>query len=99
MGFFEKEKKAFQMQGNPFQDRGNRENNMKIARKLCEKFHFRIRKSSTKFHIKVTKPHFKLRKAIFKRGLERNQKNVLEFDIEKDGRITFSRKKDKKKFI
>ena len=27
-----------------------------------ERFHFWIRKSSTKFHIKVKKPHFKLRK-------------------------------------
>ena len=35
------------------------------------------------------KPHFKLRTALFKRGLERNCKrnNVLEFDIEKDGGI------------
>ena len=30
----------------------------------------------------------KLRKALFKRGLERN-KNVLEFDVEKDGGINF----------
>ena len=52
----------------------------------CGKYHFRIRKSSTKFHFKVRKPHFKLRKALFKRGLERNgkNKNVLEFDVEKD---------------
>jgi hypothetical protein len=32
------------------------------------------------------KPHFKMRKALFKRGLERNckNKNVLEFDEEKN---------------
>ena len=90
MGFpaFEKEKKTFQMQGNPFQDRGNCGKNVKIARKLCGKFHFRISKSSTKFHFKGRKPHFKLRKAIFKRGLERNhKKSVLEFDVERDGGI------------
>ena len=48
------------------------------------------RKSSAKFHLKVRKPYFKLRKALFKRGLERNFKSkyVLEFDIEKD-RIFF----------
>ena len=40
-----------------------------ITRKLCGKFHFRIRKYSTKFHIKVRKPHFKLRKVLFKKGL------------------------------
>ena len=42
-------------------------------------------KSSTKLHIKVRKPHFNPRKALFKRGLERNfkSKNVLEFDVEK----------------
>ena len=50
-----------------------------------------IRKSSTKFHIKVRKHHFKLRKALFKMDLERNckYKNVLEFDVEKDGGIIF----------
>ena len=43
------------------------------------------RKSSAKFHLKVRKPYFKLRKALFKRGLEKNGKirNVLEFDVEK----------------
>ena len=48
------------------------------------KYHFIIRKSSNKFHIKIRKPHFKLRKALLKRGLERNgkNKNVLEIDIE-----------------
>ena len=59
------------MQENPFQDRGNhgnREYNAKILRKLCGKFHFRIRNSNTKFHIKVWKPHFKMRKALFIRG-------------------------------
>ena len=54
-----------------------------------EMFHFRIRNSSTKFHFKVRKPPFKLWKALFKRGLERNSKNknILEFDVEKDGGI------------
>ena len=44
---------------------------------------------NTKFHIKIRKPHLKLRKALFKRGLERNGENinVLEFDVEKDGEI------------
>ena len=72
------------------------------VRKLCEKFNFRIRKSSTKFHIKVKKPHFKLRKALFKKGLERNFKikNVLEFDLEKeDNRIIFEKEKKFKKII
>ena len=75
------------MQENLFQDHGNRENSAEIAqitRKLCQKFNIRIRKSRTQFHIKVRKPHFKLQKALFKRGLERNckSKNVLEFDVE-----------------
>ena len=41
------------------------------------------------FQIKERKPHFKLRKALFKTGLERNceYKNILEFDAEKDGGI------------
>ena len=36
-------------------------------------------------------PHFKLCKAFFKIGLERNfkNKNVIEFDLDKDGRIFF----------
>ena len=48
----------------------------------------KIRKCSTKFHIKV---RVNLRKTLFKRGLERNckSKNVLEFDVEKDGGIIF----------
>ena len=50
----------FQMQENPFQDRGNRRNRGNNAKNL----HFRIRKSSSKFHIKVRKPHFKLRRKI-----------------------------------
>ena len=61
------------------------------SRKLCGKYQCRIRISSTKFHFKVSKPHFKLRKALFKRGLDRNgrNKNLLEFDVEKYGRIIF----------
>ena len=37
------------------------------------------------------KPHFKLRKALFKRGLERNNKSkiVSESDVEKYGGIIF----------
>ena len=31
----------------------------------------------TKFHFKVRKPHFKLRKALIKRGLKRNGKNNM----------------------
>ena len=56
---------------------------------LCGKF--KIRKSSNKFHIKVGKPLSKLQTALFKRGSERNckNKNVLEFDVEKDGGIIF----------
>ena len=50
------------------------------------KVSFMNKESSIKFHIKVRKPHFKLQKVLFKRGLERNctNKNVLEFDVEKD---------------
>jgi hypothetical protein len=46
-----------------------------------------FKKSSTKFHIKVRK----LWKALFKRSLERNckSKNVLEFEVEKEGTIFF----------
>ena len=83
------------MQENLFQDRGthghcvNHGNYAEITRKLGGKFQFRIRNYSTKFPIKVMKPHFKMRKALFKRGLERNCKNkyVLEFDEEKNCRI------------
>ena len=42
------------MQESQFQDRGIRGNKAEIARKLCEKFHFKIRKSSTKFQSKET---------------------------------------------
>ena len=62
--------KSQQQRGN----RGNRRNNAEIAeitRKLCGK----------SISEKVRKPHFKLRKALFKRVLE--SKNVLEFDVEK----------------
>ena len=60
------------MQENPFQNRGN---SKEIMRKVL------IWKSSTKIHFKVRTPYFKLRKALFNRGLERNSKikNVLEF--------------------
>ena len=69
--------------------------------KLCGKYYFRIRKNSTKFLFKVRKPYFKLRKALFKRGLEKNgkNKNVLEFDVEKDGGIIFLTKKCLRKLI
>ena len=52
----------------------------------------RIRKCSTKLHIKV---RVNLWKALFKKRLERNckSKNVLEFDEEKDGRIIFGNTK------
>ena len=71
------------MQENSFQDRGNSAKIAEITRKLCGKFHFRIRISSTKFHIKVRKLHFQLRKALFKTGFERNckNKNGVEFRI------------------
>ena len=48
-----------------------------------------MRKYSTKFHesisLSIMKPDFKLRKTLFKKGLERNckNKNVLEFDVKK----------------
>ena len=66
------ELKQFQMQENQFQGLG--------------KYYFRIRKYGIKFHFKIKKPYFKLRKALLKRGLERNgkNKNVLKFDLEKD---------------
>ena len=46
---------------------------------------------STKFHIKIRKPHFKLQKVLFKRGLERYGVNkiVLEFDVERDDELFF----------
>ena len=55
---------------------------------------FQNKKSSTKFNIKVKKSYFKLRKALFKRGLGRNckGKNVLKFDEEKDSGIIFWKK-------
>ena len=96
------------MQENPFQDRkncknyGNRLNYTEIERKLCGEFTSRKSKFSTKFNIKVRKPHFKLRKALFKRDLERNykSKNVLEIDIEKmKGLLKKQNKKDLKKII
>ena len=48
---------------------------------------------STKFHIKVRKPYFKLRKTLFKGGLKINgkNKNILECDIEKEGGNIFLR--------
>ena len=63
----------------------------KITQKLCIKLHFRIRKSSTKFNLEVRKHHIKLRKALIKKGLEKNgkNKNVFEFDVKKDGGIIF----------
>ena len=72
------------MQETLIQDGGN---NVEIAQELGRKLDFRIRKSSTKFNqIKVKKPHFKLRKSLFKKGLESNCKSkyVLKFDIEID---------------
>ena len=65
--------------------------------RLCGKYHFRIRKSSTKFHFKVRKPHFKLRKELFKRGLERNGKNKNVFDIDMVG--SFFEEKKKKNLL
>ena len=57
-----------------------------------QKYAVIARKFSTKFHFKVRKPCFKLRKAFFKGGLERNGKikNVLEFDVEKDDSNSYS---------
>ena len=47
-----------------------------------------------KFNIKVSKPHFKLRKALFKKNYKETvkAKNVLEFDVEKVGGIIFEKK-------
>ena len=69
---------------------GNRKNSAEIMQKVP----FQIRKSMTKFHFKVRKPYFKLRKALFKRSLERNvkNKNILEFDEEKGSGIIFEKK-------
>ena len=52
----------------------------------------RIRKSNTKFHIKLRKTHFKIRKWNFKKVLLKNDesKKVLEIDVEKGGGIFFS---------
>ena len=78
----------FKLRGN----RGKRGNNEFINRKINEKDHFRIRKSSTKFHIKIRKTHFKIRKWNFKKVLFKNDKSkkVLEIDVEKGGGIFFS---------
>ena len=51
------------------------------SRKLCGKYNFKIKISSIKFHFKVRK----LRKALFKRGLDRKVRNKN--DLEKYGRI------------
>ena len=61
---------------------------------------FQKRKSSNKFHFKVRRPHFKLQKALFKRGLERTckNKNVLEFDVENMEGLFFSTKFFKKDY-
>ena len=49
---------------------------------------------STKFYIRIRKPHFKLRKAFYKKSLERNgkNKNVLELDVAKNGGIILCKK-------
>ena len=61
-------------------------------------YHFRMRKSRTNFHIKVRKPHFKLQKALFKKGLEKiKTKNVLELDDEKYVELSFEETKIFKK--
>ena len=58
-----------------------RKTNFKVAEiagkagKFCGKYHLRIRKFRAKFHFKVRKLHLKLRKVLFKRGLEKNDKN------------------------
>ena len=88
------EPETFQMQEIHFIVRGNcgkRGNNEFINRKKNEKDHFRKRKSSTKFHIKIRKTHFKIRKWNFKKVLLKNNKskNILEIDVEKDGGIFF----------
>ena len=83
------------MQEIHFNVRGKRGNNAEITNSLTEKKnekdHFRIRKSSTKFHIKIRKTHFKIRKWNFKKVLFKNDKSkkVLEIDVEKDGGIFF----------
>ena len=57
--------------------------------KLCGKYDFGIRKSSTKFHVKVRKlncgKHFS--KDAKKETVKK--KNVVEFDVEKDGIFSF----------
>ena len=75
-------KKAILNSEKPFQVRARKSRKPVIARKLFGKFLFRISKLGSKFHSK-------LRKAQFKTGLDRNckNKNILEFDVEKDGGI------------
>jgi hypothetical protein len=75
-------------------NRGKRGNNTEITNSLTgknEKDYFRIRNSSTKFHIKIRKTHFKIRKWNFKKVLLKNDKskNFLEIDVEKDSGIFF----------
>ena len=66
-----------------------------------QKVSLQLEKGNSKFHIKVRKPHFILRKPLFKRGLERNSENktVLEFDVEKVVGIFFLIKKIVKKRV
>ena len=61
----------------------------KITQKFCGKNHFRKRKYSTKFHIKLRKPILNHGKHFsgFRKKLK--NKNALEFDGEKDGVIIF----------
>ena len=54
-----------------------------------QKVPFDKKDTSKKFHFKVSNPHFKLWKALFKRDLERIGKNKNVFDVEKDGGIVF----------
>ena len=59
---------------------------MQINIKVAEISQNKELKNSKKFHIKIRKPHLKLRKVLFKRGLVRNvkKKKFLEFEVEKE---------------
>ena len=61
----------------------------KIMWKQRGKFHFRIRKSSTKFHIKVREPHFKLRKALFKKGQKETVKTYISQNLTQKKAVGF----------
>ena len=67
-----------------------------LVRKLYGKFYLRIRKYDTVFHFKVRKPHFKQRKALFKRLLIHWSTSKMEKEGLKVATKDMARSSDKK---